>query len=376
MKYKVGDRVKVKSIQWFNENSDDNYNVVFANGWHFSEPMSIFCGKELIIERISHATNPPHYIMKDNIFAWTDEMIEGLVEEENKPEFKVGDKITNGKTQLTILQITSNKYVVDDSFGECGTLYFNTHGDWKLVEEETKPKFKVGDKVKDKNNRVWFIVRVSETFFDISRICAPNAQGYFVPMEDQDDYELVPQCFSNDIEIKRNACQKCVFAVYDDNPHCGLRGFTTSFNVERCSAENDTVPNGYELQEDGYFSWVEKKKEYPKTYCECKDILGLRDIDDTERGYYKTDLIDKLQMLLICRDAYWKIAGEEMGLGKPWEPDWEYDDTKYVLFFNKNEICHEMMRHTSYVLAFPTEEMRDAFYENFKELIKMCKELL
>ena len=57
-------------------------------------------------------------------------------------------------------------------------------------------KFKVGDKVKDKNNRVWFIVRVSETFFDISKV--PNGldgsdvSGYFVPMEDQDDYELVP----------------------------------------------------------------------------------------------------------------------------------------------------------------------------------------
>lgn len=58
-------------------------------------------------------------------------------------------------------------------------------------------KYKVGDKVKDINNRVWFIVRVSETFFDISS--APNAQGYFVPIDNQDDYELVPQCFSNDI---------------------------------------------------------------------------------------------------------------------------------------------------------------------------------
>ena len=28
------------------------------------------------------------------------------------------------------------------------------------------------------------------------------------------------------------------------------------------------------------------------------------------------------------------------------------------------------------ILAFPTAEMRDAFYENFKELIELCKELL
>jgi hypothetical protein len=28
------------------------------------------------------------------------------------------------------------------------------------------------------------------------------------------------------------------------------------------------------------------------------------------------------------------------------------------------------------ILAFPTEEMRDEFYENFKYLIEQCKELL
>ena len=65
-----------------------------------------------------------------------------------------------------------------------------------------------------------------------------------------------------------------------------------------------------------------------------------------------------------------------MGLGKPWKPDWEFDDTKYVLYFNKGEIVKDMMKHTSYILAFPTEEMRDAFYENFKDLIEEYKELL
>lgn len=30
----------------------------------------------------------------------------------------------------------------------------------------------------------------------------------------------------------------------------------------------------------------------------------------------------------------------------------------------------------NYLLDFPTAEMRDAFYENFKDLIEQCKELL
>ena len=30
----------------------------------------------------------------------------------------------------------------------------------------------------------------------------------------------------------------------------------------------------------------------------------------------------------------------------------------------------------NHILSFPTEEMRDAFYENFKDLIELCKEFL
>jgi hypothetical protein len=45
-----------------------------------------------------------------------------------------------------------------------------------------------------------------------------------------------------------------------------------------------------------------------------------------------------------------------------------------------NEVSRHISRHISthihFILAFPTEEMRDAFYENFKYLIEECKELL
>jgi hypothetical protein len=61
------------------------------------------------------------------------------------------------------------------------------------LEKLVIPRFNVGDKVKDKNNRVWFVVQVSEKHFDISSV--PNAEGYFVPIDDQDNYELVPNKF-------------------------------------------------------------------------------------------------------------------------------------------------------------------------------------
>lgn len=178
--------------------------------------------------------------------------------------------------------------------------------------------------------------------------------------------------------MKRNACQKCEFAVYDDNPHCGLRGFTSNFNVEWCSAENDKVPNGYELQEDGYFSWVKKKKEYPKTYEECCGVLGMTfDYPDIRMvSTEEFNLYSKFIQLKRCRDAYWKIAGEEMGFGKPWEPDFSSHEEKFsISVFDRRVVCI-VNQYDNIILTFPTREMRDAFYENFKELIEQCKELL
>ena len=114
-----------------------------------------------------------------------------------------------------------------------------------------------------------------------------------------------------------------------------------------------------------------KKKEYPKTYEECCEILDIIDNKPPWHGYRSVQL-KIFQRLLICRDAYWKIAGEEMGLGKPWKPDWdddEWPDMYYISWDGKCPCCNM-------ILIFPTEEMRDAFKENFDPDIEICKELL
>ena len=175
---------------------------------------------------------------------------------------------------------------------------------------------------------------------------------------------------------------KYKFGEYSDNEPLDIPTMTTEFIKEY----GLPCPNGYIFKDENGNEILtskiileKKKKEYPKTYCECKDILGLWDIDDTERGYYKTKLIDKLQMLLICRDAYWKIAGEEMGLDKSWEPDFtNNDEERYGLYTCANKIVLDSYGggDVNVILTFPTEEMRDAFYENFKEEIESCKELL
>ena len=117
-----------------------------------------------------------------------------------------------------------------------------------------------------------------------------------------------------------------------------------------------------------------KKKVYPKTYVECSDILSV--YTDPDISGYKGELLWTFQKLLICRDAYWKIAGEEMGLGKPWEPDWNNIHDKYCIYFVSGDVWLKECQTRQCFFAFPTAEMRDAFYENFKKEIEICKELL
>jgi hypothetical protein len=113
------------------------------------------------------------------------------------------------------------------------------------------------------------------------------------------------------------------------------------------------------------------KSKYPKTYDECVNMFN----NTVEALDYKK--IRDLNELIYCRNTYWKIAGEQMGLGKPWEPNWlNEEQDKFVLYTHNNVICSNRFVFGHNVFAFPTAEMRDAFYENFKKLIEACKELL
>ena len=297
MKYKEGDRVRIKSLDWHNKNKSKSHGTVACGGKYFDYDMREWCGKTMTILTAYQTC----YIMREDGAKdlWTDEMIEGLVEEEIKPKFNVGDKITNGEITFTILTLSSDRYGAEDTFGECGSVCFKSQDEWKLVEEETKPKYE--DEV--------------------------NGEYYSTPkyLVRPSGYQFVDEN-GNVIEAKKIVLEK-------------------------------------------------KKKEYPKTYEECCQYLGCDD-------KIPLKIIGEFTKLINARNAYWKMAGEEMGLGKPWEPDYTEESyeqgcpIKYVIYYTGTHITKERKCTPSYILTFPTEEMRDIFYENFKEEIEICKELL
>lgn len=122
---------------------------------------------------------------------------------------------------------------------------------------------------------------------------------------------------------------------------------------------------------------VNKKPKYPDNYDECCEVIGINrhDVEIDLPQPYQQKMFNFFK-LRICCDAYWKIAGEQMGLDKPWKPNWNEETDKFTISNKCNKIYLNNTAWYAEVLSFPTAEMRDAFYENFKKEIEQCKELL
>lgn len=297
MKYKVGDKVRIKSLDWYNKNKD---NLSF-----YTDSMALCFANEIVTIK-SYGRYPDTYRIDEDEgdFLWTDEMIEGLVEGINDCE-------------------------------KCGLI----RNSWRCLFMEHCPHNKQkntievpdGYIVKDENGNIIKATKIVLEKKEIKTVMKIDNEKQelllgLVPVKDKGQ-ELIPH-------------------------------------------------KDYEIKQDGdKFYLVKKEKGYPKTYWECCDVLRIPPLKNDAEGY-KWELLVRFQELLICRDAYWKVAGEDMGLGKPWSPsDTDYITGRYCIFvYRGNIICDTPAQDC--ILTFPTEEMRDAFYENFKDLIDECKELL
>ena len=208
---------------------------------------------------------------------------------------------------------------------------------------------KVGDKVLINNE----ICTITRAIWDISRVL------YKVNNNDYDIFvvEQLQPYEEETMESKPNILQQ--LKEYFDN--------TPREVIEKEWHEYDKY-NEIEPTVNEYLEYINKSRQpkYPKTYEECCEMFNCT----VESLSLET--IKNFRHLIYCRNSYWKIAGEQMGLGKPWEPDWNDLSTNHE-FIKINKGC---FTYSSRVLVFPTEEMRDAFYENFKALINEVKELL
>lgn len=148
-----------------------------------------------------------------------------------------------------------------------------------------------------------------------------------------------------------------------------------------------TPPKGYEIDtekstfEDIVFKPV--NKELPKSWEELKSVKGWwvtkqanlnTASSNAEKGNENIFAIEAqarasiaLAQLSQLREVY--RAG--------WQPDWSGIKKKYVIERVENKITTEnCYSYFNYFLSFQSEEIRDEFLKNFKDLIEEASPLL
>ena len=430
MKYSIGDKVRVKSIDWYNQmlsipnkvvwqnKLSEDYVGIWCESQIFYKDMCVYCDNIMTIRGIIEDS---YYIMEeDNCgYKFTDGMIEHLVaaEGEGNRSYALGAKShTIPSSELHKKQIEKNEpkfrkddrvethdglfgYIEDieyDGVRNCYQYYvsFIVDGGY-YYEEQLKfhernmekidsklPKFKVGDKICKVGglSNGYLVTSVSDEYYGLS-LSLPDSNGVGVlPVAEQDEWVLLSEG------------DKKIEGIVEEANKLDTDAFSDGYNQGYDDGQHDMnewkLPDGFEFRDENgnvieakKIVLEKKKKEYPKTYEECLSVLKIKGYDivtyvpswtEYEKALYQKVL--KLRELIICRDAYWKIAGEEMGLGKPWEPG----DNKVFGIIRQHDKIQKYNDFVggSTILEFPTAEMRDAFYENFKELIEECKELL
>lgn len=343
MKYSKGDKVRIRNIGWYEEMLSIPSKVIWPNnlaedfigiwcGSHvFRKEMCDFCGMVMTIREVG---------------------IDFYLMEEDKMGYEFTDEMIAGE---------------DVSWMYDGNLVAERFSDG----DKEVPKFKVGDKIVKVGglSNGCLVMSVSDEYYGLQM---GEGNVGVLPVAEQDEWILLSEG------------DKKIEGLVEEEMPLDKSGQITDFEYEGLAY---TLPEGYQfVDENGNVIETKKivlekkKKEYPKTLKECRRLLDIDSgflLASYDLDFWKGHLLTSLQKLLICRDAYWKIAGEEMGLGKPWEPDWKDDhQRKYTIYTMGNEVIRHYGGYIHSILAFPTEEMRDAFYEAFKDLIEECKELL
>ena len=205
---------------------------------------------------------------------------------------------------------------------------------------------------------------------EVRYIIANNLNTYNVGAYDIEAIKEENMSIPEAIKANANCANESVKAMNQNSIKMGNKT-TVIFEYKQNGNETELViPDNMELVLDnGKYLIKDKKPQYPKFPDECCDFLGTT--DSTVMSGYRHELLYGLQKLLICRDAYWKLAG-----------DWRPTKGKHVYYIYYSFASDKVRKgdaddmYGNVLLAFPTEEMRDAFYENFKSLIEECKELL
>lgn len=148
---------------------------------------------------------------------------------------------------------------------------------------------------------------------------------------------------------------------------------------------NIIAPEGYEIdKENSTFEKIVFKKinELPKTWEDLKYISGAY---ISALSYI--DTINSIETIPSAKNIFptKELAEAALALAQLLQLRDRYNNDNKGFIFLKNNYCITFVNnsiqksvyfHSQRILAFRTRELRDEFYDNFKELIEIAKPLL
>ena len=147
------------------------------------------------------------------------------------------------------------------------------------------------------------------------------------------------------------------------------------------------IPENFKIDRiEGDKIFLKRKECFPKTWEECVEMLKnceyidgssnihelIFEIDDVNFRDKNTLPLDygepvlALMQLLVCREVY----------RQGWKPDLTTSEPKYIITVINGKIDTSKNHTYSRILSFQSEEIRDKFLENFRDLIEEAKELI
>lgn len=141
--------------------------------------------------------------------------------------------------------------------------------------------------------------------------------------------------------------------------------------IDGKASVNETEAFYKNIEKQGYIIINNQLKlKYPTDYEKCLEILNLNDLERPTASGYKCLDIEALQRLIVFRDAWWRLYGEDFPkelahTGRPY----------YCIYHGGNYLIDEFSA-VSHVLALPTRDLAVKFKDAFINDIKAAGTLI
>lgn len=326
MKYKVGDTVKIKSIDWFNaqeKDSDGDIHIYSVNNIvYFTKDMSNYCSKEAKIEDIRIDDNIYFLDVDKRCYEWTDEMLdENYIFE----ELPIGEVFDFKGHKLRV------EKAVHGSCAGCFMLenYRIENCCAQLFQDRLRPR--CGNMRKDRTDVI---------FKEIE-----NMEKRKVEL----DIETAKKWYNgNDNSLRTIALQAY---TEDELKHNELPNTWEEFCKNYHTCEEDSFV-------DASSNIVTCNKNHGRSSILNKNLLPNKK--------YAEGILALCQLTQL-RDRY----------RQGWVPDWKDNEDKYIIdYYEADNISIASYKHIKSFLSFQSKEIRDKFLDNFKDLIEQAKEYI